>query len=1647
LETSIARKIKLLSKAEITDFEQNPTKFQAWLDDLVKERIKYDVDNLMRSTGAVETKTGDDDTELAEAITPSTMLGDLAADDNIINDLRTQATHYKEKIAKAYEQELQFQYEQGYTEIGGVSRAFVLEDIVKQRAMEEFMSGTQPVIGQPIMIGKEVADKQKKQGMFLDNFKITPTTASMDVYVIIESNEKPIVFTAKPVSFNASGLAGPVNIGLASDVSFPVSEIARFTLKGTGAAPLTGPVPADGTFVTIDCEGFKELRLDLSVEFCKDHFTPIDPITKQPLAADKYVKADIKIGVQSLQDFTIDNISISPFQLTKYPDYKWLITGMALDMSTLSTPTIVTFPTGYKIPSGVTRDEWKGFYLKNISVVLPPKLFNRKDGTPVPDVSIDGLIIDETGLSGKLIVDDIIPIDNGSMGGWKYSVDKLSINVIQGKLNEAGFNGKVHIPLFKDEPKEYWEYSATFGAGKKYEFKVSPPASSEIDMWLATAKIDGSSVVKINYENDNFVATAILNGSISVGNDTDDNDKSKISMSDIPFQNLTLSSQAPYLIDAGTWGFPTVESHLGGFTFKLSGVNLSTADVQGIRESKLHFNLALELATDKGLDIAANGDFDLLGKVVVNPISKRQEYTFSKLQINELGLSASATGFQLAGKIKWFRNDAKFGNGFYGAVKISIEGMSSGGELGIEAVGIFGRKPKISNPDEEYKYFLVDVMARFGSGIPISAINLTGAGGGVYWHMNRANPAGAVSFSSPNLANLQPGQTISGYVYEPTETTGLGLKLMVSLELKGSPSAFNADAIFEVTFNDKGGLSYVRFDGVGRFMQNPNPSPNTTMGTVNGVVANLGMEYDVSNRIFAANLKVFANVGSGSTSFVRGCAGSCNNSDYLVGDAEMYFSPKTWYINIGRTVANRDRFISLGFGIDKVGFLKTDAYINIGNGVPPMPPLPNYVQTFLGDSFTPTDEGIRSNGKGFAFGARVEVAAGGEFGVVYADIKAGLGFDIMMVNYGDTKCKCLVNNVMQQVPIGINGWYASGQAYVYLSGEIGAKVLGQRIPIIKAGVAAAMQAKGPNPFWAKGAIGIEAKVMGIGIKEVFDVEIGKKCDPVASAGTGTGTSNDQNKVIATISPDDKEEDVSLLSEPKITFNVPLEKEFDFATITDSYKATARIKEIKLVRKSDNLEIPITQEWVNNGKMAMIIKRLNLLPANTELKLTVKTEVVKENGDIMDTEEKILEFKTEKAFAIIPRNNVAAQYPMDGMYNYYRLQDNTNQGHIQLKQGQPELLSNVPQGYEKVIRFYLKGNEIKRLPLTYEVAQKRINFTIPNQDLVPGSIYKMEVGLVPTGYPMTKAGSNSGTSSNPASPDSDNNQVSTNKPSPKVLLTSYFRVSQHANFYEKMKNVTTAVMETSAGSMIYDIKFNGLTEPLDAYEIGKENNGVPLVIGINDIAQSSWYQNSILPNMYAEGVFPVSVSYSASTASVSSYITLASAGQNLTSGGKFVNLANQLNMIANYGAVETPKITSKQYATNSAGNLSSVQQGIRINAISTMLSDFNSVHSAATGAGNYSCSTCYANGNITPNPNETPAQCCERLKIDAKASVLSAVPAFFRTGFPKLNQVTLTLHYKQPFQSDKVFNPLLITDWNKIQQARTMSQMSFTITLP
>ncbi len=179
-------------------------------------------------------------------------------------------------------------------------------------------------------------------------------------------------------------------------------------------------------------------------------------------------------------------------------------------------------------------------------------------------------------------------------------------------------------------------------------------------------------------------------------------------------------------------------------------------------------------------------------------------------------------------------------------------------------------------------------------------------------------------------------------------------------------------------------------------------------------------------------------------------------------------------------------------------------------------------------------------GSGFAFGADFSLTTGDlSFLIFYARFDAGLGFDIMLKDYGeDVHCKG------SNEPIGINGWYANGQAYAYLQGNIGIKVKIFRktksIDILKIGAAVLLQAKLPNPFWMRGYVGGYYSVLGGLVKGRcnFKVTLGEECEIVG------GSPLDGIKVISDLTPKTQATDVDVFAAPQAVFNMALEKDME-----------------------------------------------------------------------------------------------------------------------------------------------------------------------------------------------------------------------------------------------------------------------------------------------------------------------------------------------------------------------------------------------------------------------------------------------------------------------------------------------------------------------
>lgn len=472
------------------------------------------------------------------------------------------------------------------------------------------------------------------------------------------------------------------------------------------------------------------------------------------------------------------------------------------------------------------------------------------------------------------------------------------------------------------------------------------------------------------------------------------------------------------------------------------------------------------------------------------------------------------------------------------------------------------------------------------------------------------------------------------------------------------------------------------------------------------------IQLDLVNKTTHGILDVFINSGFISGTGAQGRAGW----------AVFHKDPQDWYLYIGTP---EDR---LGIKMGVAGaFLTTSSYIMAGTKLPASPPPPSHIASILGRDAEALnymrDENALANGGGFAFGSNLSVDTGDlTFLIFYANFKAGLGYDVMLKDYGTASC----NNTGGQV--GINGWYANGQAYAYLQGELGVRVkllfVKMKVPIISGGSAVLVQAKLPNPVWFRGYVGGEMNILGGLIKGKFNFKltIGEQCE-FAQEGALQGM-----KLITDVSPKNDSKDVDVFAVPQATFSLKVNEPIEIPD--DNGKTTYKVilEKFKVVNEQGT-EVKGKIQWSNLKDRANFVAD-DILPPNKKFKVQVEVSFQKlENGifrDIIQNGQVAKEYE-ERSFVTgsapnyIPLHNIEYSYPV--VNQKFFLKNEFDKGYVKLKRGQDYLFEDARwKSQVKIVDNIGKNNYVS--DFLYDTSSNEISYQMPR--IKNNASYKMIV---------------------------------------------------------------------------------------------------------------------------------------------------------------------------------------------------------------------------------------------------------------------------------------------------------------------------------
>lgn len=1236
--------------------------------------------------------------------------------------------------------ELEFYFNQDFQTIKGIDRAFYLEAMSKKISLNDIPNNVYTL---PIEIKKQVGSYILT--LLLDEISFTTTTGRLDAYIIVEDQEtgRKIVFKGLDIDFNTNGPTGNNKMFLGNDVELKINNSAKLILNGN-----------EDTFIQFNCEGFSGMGIDADVEFCRDFIIPLGPGPElTPLPDNELYRLNLKTTMSTWLDFDIE-VDASNFSLAKYEDVKFELSKIVIDLNSQNSPSI-PFPVGYQNAMKGSPG-WKGFYASALNVVFPNEF---TPDSPPAKAGIKDLIIDGTGVTAEgFYSGTILSLENGNIGGWGMSINYLKIKILQNHLSDFSMKGQIETPLF-EEP---FNYDASIYANKVYKFTVLPTTHLTCDLFLADAELTAGTGIEIKHDSIGFSVLATLNGTLTVKG----SESANINFPKMEFTGLQISNRTPYF-DAGKWSIP-LEAGAKYAGFELSVKNPISYKPDPNDHKKAGLLITTKLSFDDGMSIALEGDLGIDGKLVL--VGNKQKWKFEKIQVHEFCLTGSFPGVKkISGCINFFDEATSngYGTGFKGGIKIEFETFLKE----VVAIGQFG---KIGNQ----RYFFVDASASLQTGIPVGPISLNGFSGGLSYHMSYSfNPDNLVFDDDAPLPTAL-GDGLSGMHYTPNFNVGLGLSAGAMFSIAKAEEIFNGSIVIKASwYKEGGGLEKMSLTGIGQFISpinlnlpivNPAEKNSTKPSAVSSVISGyVHLEYIPGK--FTGDIEAFLNAGGG----IEGAG----EGGKLV-DANLEFTSSKWHIYIG--VPEKGKRCGIKFG----SFATIQSYLCMGTVIPDFPELPDEVKSLA--PLVKSNSGLRGGGGGLLFGASFDVKASlNVIGIITGSAQAGGGFDVMLRKYNNMVCEGTTSE------IGWNGWYAAGQAWAYIKGEL--SIVG--INIIKAGIAAVLQARLPNPSWVQGTVGIKVESFLGDFDYDMKAEFGNSCNFV---------SNDPNnqlgmEVIASTNPIDSALDIPIDESINIFFNLPIDKVQKIKTLNGQEKEyIAKIKEISL--KYGNNEISTKLNW-NLSKNELKLIPNYYLPVYSDHTMKIVVEVF-EDSMVIATEERIINFKTGGQLSKISESNILATYPMNGMQNFYK--DEQENEYIYLNQGVYDILQN--ENYNIKLKL---GSQY--IPVNISDYARKIEFDI-SPYLTNQTHYQLELVRLP------KANLNFGQTAK------SNVQDST------VLYKIDFRTSKYNLFSEKVAMIN----QGNSIPVVFPTQKRVVDEPFDKFETFGDYKYLPLVRGYTQI---------------------------------------------------------------------------------------------------------------------------------------------------------------------------------------------------------------------
>lgn len=644
--------------------------------------------------------------------------------------------------------------------------------------------------------------------------------------IIFKPNESKVNFLAQ-TQFNKStsqyrlGFAGKYFIIHPNSINFlsgRVELVEDFTLPNVATNPKMKFKFKKGTnnagcYVQWADTGITDISLALEVKFARNWLLPI------PTSPDS-VTVTLTGNATSMNDILLTG-NLPNCEIVGTNGMKVQGNLMTLDLSDIRNPTNMAFPVNYPDSSGGV--DWQGFYLKTFSLTMPDN-WRTGNNPNAPSINATNFIIDDMGLTTKIVATNIITFPLGRVANLSASLDTVKISIVCNSIVNGNAIGLVILPISKDlNTQNGLKYTASFNqaaGANNFQMVIVPIQDIKADILKGTMTLSPTSNITAIKTTNSLVLSINLNGTYHWDNPDLQTQVNNLAASipgaqalgikgikmEMGFENLRLvdsvklsTNEHTFIFNKGEWSFASPQKRVANFPITITDIYYKSltkvpSTVAGVKElvrGALMIKIVANLTEDIGGSTILGAAFSI--DFAQNDL--KFEPKFRGVFVDSLSVHADLAAVKINGYLKMFSSDPKFGDGFKASLDVTFTSVS----LQLKALAQFGST--FHNNNQFYRYWRVEADVKLPVGVPfLTGVGFYGFGGGAFYNME--------AIIKISVAN--PGSNT--YTFEPKKSS-LGFIVKATIATMPKFETFNTDVSLLAQFSNSDGITGIGFTG------------------------------------------------------------------------------------------------------------------------------------------------------------------------------------------------------------------------------------------------------------------------------------------------------------------------------------------------------------------------------------------------------------------------------------------------------------------------------------------------------------------------------------------------------------------------------------------------------------------------------------------------------------------------------------------------------------------------------------------------------------------------------------------------------------------------------------------------------------------